>query len=506
MKKNYATSLVDLLRGYCDIPAALNTHLSGIAIDSRKVKKGDLFISTATNKGEIEGHICEALQHGANAILRDGSERCGVHEDGNAVEVSMGGLSSCLGEIVSKFYREPSQDLSVIGVTGTNGKTSVANYLASYLSTSEQKCGVMGTLGFGLVGEDIVETGYTTPDIVEVHKNLALMRDAGAKVIVMEVSSHGLCQGRVDAVSFFGAVFTNLTREHLDYHGSMDDYAKAKQSLFKSKGLRFAVLNRDDEYFSAFKAAIASDVDIRTYGVKNHSADISVLTKKYSASGIRALIKAPIGQVNLDSALLGEFNLCNLLAVIATATAMNDLSELESRIARIQAVPGRMEVVKRPLKPSVVIDYAHTPDALENVLKSLRPLCDGNLKVVFGCGGDRDQGKRPIMAKITAALADEIIVTDDNPRGEPSDAIISDIMAGFEDDSKVDVIKDRRLAIGRALEGAKESDLILVAGKGHEAWQEVKGSRHYFSDIETVRELMINPQVSEVDAREALYD
>ena len=499
MNKIYAHSLVDLLRAYCDVPSALDTHVSGISADSRKVRKGDLFIAVSSSEQQVQDHIDEAVSLGANAILRMGDGGCRIYEDKAAVEICLPDLTNRMGDIVSRFYGDPSEDLKVIGVTGTNGKTSVANYIAQYLSHGDQKCGVMGTLGYGIVGQGMVDTGYTTPDVVGVHRNLACMRDAGAEMVVMEVSSHGLCQRRVDAVKFYGAVFTNLSRDHLDYHQTMDSYASAKRELFRTPGLVFAVLNKDDDYFSDFKSALASGVNAKSYSRKSSAADISVLAQEYTAKGLSALLKTPYGQVSIMSPLLGAFNLDNLLAVVAVASAVNDLADMEARVESIRPVAGRMDVVQHPDKPVVVVDYAHTPDALENVLKSLRPLCAGKLKLIFGCGGDRDKGKRAEMAKVAENLADEIIVTDDNPRSESPRDIIADIMSGFGSDSKVAVIHERRSAISQMLNESVDGDLILIAGKGHESYQEVNGQRHYFNDLETVRELMLGVEQSSQD-------
>ncbi|KZY39332.1 hypothetical protein A3749_00190 [Oleiphilus sp. HI0078] len=509
MQNIYAHSLVDLLRGICNVPAALDTRVSGISIDSRKVQKGDVFIAIASDEAQLELYVAEAIERGANAVLRDGNTNCRIYEDKAAIEICLQGLRQSMGEIAARFFFRPSEEIKVIGVTGTNGKTSVANYLASYISQGPHKCGVMGTLGYGLLGEEteaLVATGYTTPDVIEVHRHLANMRDAGAKFVVMEVSSHGLCQNRVDGVQFYGAVFTNLTRDHLDYHGSMSDYAQAKQKLFQNTSLAFAVLNRDDDLFSDFKAAVTPGTNITSYAVSSKAADVAVLTNELSSSGIHALIKASVGQVMIDSPLLGEFNLSNLLAVLAAATAMNDLESVESRVKKIKAVDGRMEVLRSVNQPTVVVDYAHTPDALENVLKTLAPLCSGSLRVIFGCGGDRDQGKRAEMARVAEALADDIVLSDDNPRGESPEAIIADILAGFAQPSKVEVIHERRMAIQKMLEKSVADDVILVAGKGHETWQEVKGQRHYFSDIETVRELISGAAVLPKALEEVIND
>lgn len=491
---SYTTDLVHLLSGICVVPSALNTAIHGIQVDSRKVKKGDLFLALSGSHSASTDHIVEAVTRGANAVVAEGSLFKGrVFEDGDAVELFVDNLKQKVGEIADRFFQSPSKDVDVIGVTGTNGKTSVTSYLASYFALNGTKSGFIGTLGYGLAGEKIYSTDNTTPNVVDVHRYLAELRDLEVQTVVMEVSSHGMLQGRTDSVHFVGAVFTNLTREHLDYHGTMESYAEAKSLLFMCKGLRFAVINNDDPYAETMVRGILDHVNVIRYGITsmtdqspNYASSITVRSYKLEA-GIYAEINTPKGPVVIKSRLIGRFNLSNLLAVIGVAVASGHKIENLNAIKNIDSVVGRMEVVKVKNQALVVVDYAHTPDALENALKALKPHCTGLIYLVFGCGGDRDIGKRAEMAAISETLADHIIVTDDNPRNEDSEKITNDILTGFKSLTKVSVIHSRAEAILKAMTQASSNDVILIAGKGHETWQEIKGERVFFSDMNEVK-------------------
>lgn len=502
-RKTYSSNLALLLKGICKVPSALDTYVSGLAIDSRKVKPGDLFLAISGNHSKSTDHIKEAVAKGANAIVAEGTINQGrVFEDGLAVELFVDNLKDKIGLIADRFFRSPSKDVAVVGVTGTNGKTSVTNYLASYFANEGVISGLIGTLGYGVVksnGAQLRETGFTTPNVVEVHKCLAELRDAGAKTVFMEVSSHGLSQGRVDSVRFEGAVFTNLTREHLDYHGSMEEYAASKFRLFAMKDLQFVAINEDDDYARKLFEVIEPGVNIFTYGIKSNS-DVSVndyVLNANSASSISANIITPAGEFNVHSGLIGLFNLSNLLAVMTVAVAKQELKSCEQRIQRIQSVEGRMQLVHIKNSPLVIVDYAHTPDALENALEAIKPHCQGNLIAVFGCGGDRDSGKRKEMAQVAEKLADLIVVTDDNPRTEDPEKITNNILEGFKSKRSYVVEHDRRAAIELAISKADSTDVVLIAGKGHETWQEANGERVYFSDIDEVQRILGVPKSRE---------
>jgi len=511
-QKSYRNDLVTLLNGICHVPAALNASISGLSIDSRQVKKGDLFLALSGCHSSSTDHIVEAIENGANAIVAEGKLFEGrVFEDGSAVELFVDDLKHKAGIIADRFFGTPSDEISVIGVTGTNGKTSVASYLAQYLDLSGISSGLIGTLGYGLIksGEiRLSETTHTTPNVVDVHRYLAELRDQGLECVVMEVSSHGLTQGRVDGVRFEGAIFTNLSRDHLDYHGSMQAYAQAKKLLFQTEGLSFAVINQDDPCADEMKTGLATGVKLFTYGVEAE-ADVKVSHYQLSsASGLSlsAHIDTAIGKLSIESGLMGRFNLSNLLAVIAVAIAKQQISRCAERISQLTAVDGRMEVLRSQGQPTAVVDYAHTPDALKNVLETLKPHCEGHLRLVFGCGGDRDIGKRAEMAQIAETLADDILITDDNPRNEDPDSITNEILTGFSSPSGIRVVHDRKQAIASMFKSAKESDIILIAGKGHETWQEVKGKRTFFSDTQEVRRNMGIPHNTALKNIEVAHD
>lgn len=486
--RSYTTNLAYLLKGIYHVPAVLDTQIHGIRTDSRQIKPGEMFVALSVRPEQVAAHIREAIARGATAVIADASV-CAepVVEEGGAVEIFLPDLTARVGEIAARYFKHPSHELSVIGITGTNGKTSVSHYVADYLSRDGLLTGVVGTLGFGipeLDGKDLRVTGYTTPDVVELHRSLALLRDRGARCAAIEVSSHGIEQGRIAGVRFEGAVFTNLSREHMDYHGTMENYGAAKRRLFQVPGLRFAVLNGDDAYASKIRSALSPDVRVLEYGF-NVGNDIRVNTVDFDA-GIQAQVHTPQGEVAIHSPLLGDFNLSNLLAVIGVGLGLGRSPQSFRHLDALTAVTGRMQMVHQPGCPMVVVDFAHTPDALEKVLLTLRPHCKGQLKVVFGCGGDRDKGKRPQMAAIAERLADQVWVTDDNPRTEESAQIIHDICAGFADMTVVAIQPDRARAIAQALAVSGPDDVILVAGKGHETWQEVKGEKTYFNDVEQV--------------------
>ena len=493
--RSYTADLVQLLTGVCDVPSVLNTAIHGLQMDSRKVKKGDLFLALSGCHSASTDHILEAIDRGANAVVAEGKLFKGrVFEDGNAVELFVDDLKLKVGEIADRFFQSPSKDIAVVGVTGTNGKTSVTSYLAKYFSSNGTRSGFIGTLGYGLSDEKIYSTDNTTPSVVDVHRYLAELRDLQVKMVAMEVSSHGLIQGRSDGVRFVGAVFTNLSREHLDYHGTMDDYAEAKSLLFKNKDLRFAVINNDDAYVEVMASGIPENVNVIRYGIGSSSdsalspkLDISATSCEFKA-GIYADINTREGTVPIKSSLIGSFNLSNLLAVVGVAIASGHTVKNLRAINDINAVVGRMEVVKVKGRATTVVDYAHTPDALKSALEALKPHCSGSIYLVFGCGGDRDIGKRPEMAAIAEEMADGIIVTDDNPRYENPEKITDDILRGFKSQNKVKVIHDRSKAILNSLTNSNENDVILIAGKGHETWQEVRGDRVFFSDMSEVND------------------
>lgn len=370
--------------------------------------------------------------------------------------------------------------LDVIGVTGTNGKTSCSRLLAQAFDLLGEQAAVIGTLGAGFLSA-CEQTGCTTPDMLTIHRYIRQFADAGAKHVVMEVSSHGLDQGRVEGVPFDTAVFTNLTRDHLDYHGTMEAYAAAKEKLFTSWSLRHGVVNADDAFGRVLIQKYQHRMNMVSYGAGQM---ISLARAGATAYGYTLDVSVAGTIITVQSQLLGQFNISNLLAVIAVLYAQSvSLADIVNVVGRLSPVPGRLETIMLPHKPLCVVDYAHTPDALQKALVACREFAPGQVYCVFGCGGDRDKGKRPLMAKIAEAYADYSIVTLDNPRTESPSTILSDIQQGFSRCAPVEIIADRKQAIQYALGKAKEGDVVLVAGKGHETYQIIGEERIPFSDV-----------------------
>ncbi len=461
--------------------------ITGLVQDSRELKPGDAFVAIdgfGTHGLAFAEQVREA---GAAAILYEPPAPAEYPAPADALAVE--GLRARMGAMADAFHGQPSAAMTMVGVTGTNGKTSTVQLLAQAWTLRGQKAGTIGTLGAGLYPK-IVPTGFTTPLVLRLHALLAELRDEGASAVAMEVSSHALDQGRVDGVHFDVGVFTNLTRDHLDYHGDMAAYGAAKKRLFDWPGLRAAAVNLDDAYGRELFEAVGGKVRVFGFSSRGASgASVRAEDVRLDASGIRFMLHAG-GQAHpVRSALLGRFNIDNLLGVAATLFALGNAPALIAEtLSQLSPVDGRMNRLGGEAGlPLVVVDYAHTPDALEQALASLRAHTAGRLVCVFGCGGERDTGKRPQMAQAAGRLADVVIVTDDNPRGEDGDAIVADILRGFADASRVQVQRDRAAAIRQAICMAGPEDVVLIAGKGHEPYQEIAGVRHPFEDAAVAR-------------------
>ena len=490
--------LSQLLSGIITIPAENDCVVTGLAIDSREVQAGELFLACRGRTVDAAQFIDSATNHGAVAVLWEVPEDTTAMpvsmrkaENGKAVPViAIKELSAKLGMIADRFYQSPSAQLFVTGITGTNGKTSCSQFLAQALS-EDKPCGVIGTLGQGLYG-NLQETLHTTADAVAVHRWMAEMLAQGAAAVAMEVSSHALDQGRVNGVKFDCAVFTNLSRDHLDYHGDMHHYAETKRSLFIVPELKYAIINSDDEFGRQLIDKLDPSLDILTYGIDaTYQPKIHADKIKMAADGITFVVHTPAGQGELHTSLLGRFNVSNLLAVLGVLLIKGvGLDTALNRLQKITTVPGRMERFGGNGLPLVVVDYAHTPDALEQVLTALREHCEGELWCVFGCGGDRDKGKRPEMGEIAESLADKIVLTSDNPRSESSQQIIDDILHGIQHTTRITIQEDRHLAIVETLSKAKQNDVIVVAGKGHETYQQIGEIRYPFSDVQEVSDCL----------------
>jgi len=481
--------VVELLDGLVVEPLSFDIELKGLALDSRQLKSGFAFIAIAGATQHGLEHMQQAESKGAVVIVYDPLESAGYEMGQVGIEsVAVTDLSQKLGIIAHRFYQAPSEQMDVIGVTGTNGKTTCSQFLLQMLP----QCGVIGTLGWG--GKDgLNETVNTTPDAVVIQQILAEFVREGKTTAVMEVSSHGLEQGRVNAIRFKGAIFTNLSRDHLDYHGSMADYLQAKLSLFNRAELQFAVVNADDENSGRFLAVTQKYVKQWAFSATGkqleQTENLTAENVEISLNGIAFTACWNKERVFVKSSIVGRFNLENILAVMTGLLALGySLQHVAQGVAELKPVKGRMESLGGDGKPFVFVDYAHTPDALEKVLQELKQY--SRLKLIFGCGGDRDKGKRKEMAEIAELLADEVVITNDNPRNESPEQIINDIVLGFKN-KDVEVIPDRRQAISTVISKADKGDCIVVAGKGHESYQEIKGVKHSFSDQGVVRQALL---------------
>jgi UDP-N-acetylmuramyl-tripeptide synthetase len=471
--RNGTASLLDRL-------AHLGVPLADLTADSRAVKMGSIFVAYPGTAQDGRGYIADAISHGAAAVIWE-HEGFEWDERWEVPNLGIDGLRLRISEIAGHVFGNPSETLWMAGVTGTNGKTSVSQWIAAALDAVGRRSAVIGTLGNGLVGER-VEAKNTTPDPIVLQRLLADYLRRGARNVAMEVSSHGLDQGRVAGIRFDCAIFTNLTRDHLDYHGTMEAYAEAKSRLFDSEGLTHRVVNVDDEWGVGLAARHGPDVI--TYGSAK-GARLRASRIGLSEAGVRFHVDSEWGDGEVHAAVLGAFNVSNLCAVIGTLLAAGlTLDEAIAAVSAMKPVPGRLERLGGGAAPLVVVDYAHTPDALEKALEALRPTVAAGHKLacVFGCGGDRDPGKRPMMGRAASRLADEVIVTSDNPRSENARAIIDQVLAGVE--RPAEAIEDRQVAIFSAVHHARPGDVVLIAGKGHETYQEIAGVRHPFSDRE----------------------
>lgn len=456
--------------------------------DSRQVKAGDGFVAWPGTAVDARQFANSAVKQGAVACLLEREDVEQFQLSGESFAAYQG-LKADTGHIAASFYGHPSRELAVIAVTGTNGKTSTAWWLAQALSrlpTSwARPCGVIGTLGVG-VPPDVTSTGLTTPDPVLLQLTLRDFVDAGLKACAMEASSIGVMEGRLDGTTVRTAVFTNFTQDHLDYHGSMEAYWEAKRRVFYWEGLQCAVINIDDvKGIQLADHLRTSAVDVWTTSI-HQSARIQGRNIQYTPQGLSFEVVEGDDSLVLQSRLIGSFNVANVLGVIAAMRSLGiPLSQSVQVCAQLQPVPGRMECLVQADQPLVAVDYAHTPDALEQALQALRPLAQerkGALWCVFGCGGDRDTLKRPLMGAIAARHSDQVVVTSDNPRSEKQEAIIAQILLGISNASDVVVEMDRARAISRAISNADVKDVILIAGKGHEAFQEIAGQKMDFLD------------------------
>lgn len=519
----------------------LHTPLSGLCSDSRQVQPGDVFMAYPglTTDGRL--YIQDAINKGAIAVLSEYQANAQALPLMQVPIIPYTDLQNTVGYIANQFYDKPSEKMHVMGVTGTNGKTSCTHFIAQIMQHLGKPCGVMGTLGVGLLGElrdltvnshkfqmtekhqqihhahninNIHQNNMTTADAILTHQHLAWAYEHNISSMAIEVTSHALTQGRMNGVHFETAIFTNLTRDHLDYHQTLENYWQAKKRLFLDFNPKNSIVNLDDEHgLSLYKELKEQNKNVIGYTSNtNHASDTNhttqmssecmidthhcILTQEvlFNEQGIQANIKTPWGVGNFHCHLLGKFNLSNLLAAIGALCLQGfSLNEVLNALPFLHNAPGRMTSLGGNIstkEPKVIIDFAHTPDALMMVLQALKSHCKGKLWCIFGCGGNRDAGKRPLMAEVAETFADWVIVTNDNPREENPDSIIQDILKGFSDKSSITVESDRALAIAYAIYHANPDDLILVAGKGHETYQIIGKEKIPFNDEAVVKEAL----------------
>ncbi|MGE4350280.1 MAG: UDP-N-acetylmuramoyl-L-alanyl-D-glutamate--2,6-diaminopimelate ligase [Candidatus Berkiella sp.] len=478
--------------------------IKGLTLNSSAIKPAFAFLAIKGHAQDGRAFIKDAIQNKASVIL---AEAQGLKQFLSDIQTSIpiipiDRLLDKVGLLAHSFYQAEDQASTTVGVTGTNGKTTCCFLITQTLQKLNCKSALMGTLGYGMAGKILQTQNLTTPDAVTLHQNYAALLEEGAKVIAMEVSSHGLDQNRLNGLKIDSGIFTNLTQDHLDYHKDMNTYLKAKQKLFERPELKRAIINLDSPYFDKVLAKINPKLPIFIYSLNQpkllrRSYPVStsfIYAKHYSFhnNGIVAEVVTPWGDGELRSPLMGDFNLSNLLAVLTEVCAQGyPLKEVLNALSGAQGAPGRMQRLGRGDLPEVIVDYAHTPDALEKALTAARQHCKRRLWCVFGCGGGRDKEKRHLMGEIASKLADKIIVTNDNPRMEPPRQIITDIMAGIpvDEHKKILIEEDRKAAISYAISHALSVDTIVIAGKGHESYQDLGKERLPFNDVECVEEI-----------------
>ncbi|PMH39927.1 UDP-N-acetylmuramoyl-L-alanyl-D-glutamate--2,6-diaminopimelate ligase [Vibrio sp. 10N.286.49.B3] len=474
-----------------------NLLISHLELDSRKVGSGDTFVAVIGHAVDGRKFISSALSQGASSVIAEACERNphGSIEwvDGVAI-VYIQELNQHLSALAGRFYHQQASENALIGVTGTNGKTTITQLIAQWLELLDQPAAVMGTTGNGFL-DNLQPAANTTGSALEIQHTLSQLSAQGARYTALEISSHGLVQGRIKALSFAAGIFTNLSRDHLDYHGTMEAYAEAKQSLFTAHNCQQAVINIDDEVGLRWLDEVDNAIAVSLAPIATeHKAKHRCLWAEhidYSEQGIRIEFDGTWQSGVLSTPLIGEFNACNVLLAFATLLSLGYSSQqLMASAAKLQPVLGRMELFKAANKAKVVVDYAHTPDALEKALSALRVHCSGQLWVIVGCGGDRDAGKRPMMASIAEQYADRCILTDDNPRSESAAQIIRDMLAGMTCTDNVVIEHDRAQALQHALAHSGVNDIILLAGKGHEDYQIMQGRTIHYSDRESAQQLL----------------
>lgn len=477
-------SLVDLFPDLI-LPQVLTGR---VRLDSRQVEVGDLFIALQGSQLDGRRFIDSAIKQGAGLVLVESEKNAFSYRDASSTEipiVELADLRALLGSWLFTAGGINPDAFNLIGITGTNGKTSVSHYIAQLLTQLKQQTAVIGTVGIGAL-DDLHTATHTTPDIVSLHRTLADLYQQGFTYQAMEVSSHALDQQRTAGAPFRAAVFTNLSRDHLDYHGSMEAYGEAKLRLFTSDNLALSIVNLDDDFSNQILSSQTAQ-QCFTYSLSNPKADLYCHQVQAVSNGFQIELNGRWGKRILVLPLLGDFNIANILAALLTLLGLGfDFERLLKIAESICSVPGRMQLVSSIDTPLVIVDYAHTPDALENALQAIQQHIKGKLWCVFGCGGDRDIGKRPLMAEVAERLSDNVVITSDNPRSEVPELIIEQVCQGLSNkQARVEV--DRQQAILQTVLQAGAEDVVLVAGKGHETYQEISGVRYSFDDVEQAR-------------------
>lgn len=503
-KLDQSPLLSQLLQGMAQMSATLDVKILGLTLDSRQVRPGYLFLAVAGTQVHGVNFVADALAAGAAAIIWEPTdvltEIAQPLRAAGVPVIAVSGLGQQVSTIADRFHGHPSRQLYVVGVTGTDGKTSCTHFIAQALHTAQTPCGLIGTLGYGFYGA--LRAGlHTTPDALTLQQEMAALNEGGAQAVAMEVSSHGLDQNRAGGIAIDVAVLTNLSRDHLDYHGSEAAYAQAKRRLFTQPDLGAAVLNLDDAFGQSLLLELPNALSVIGYTLNTEALEkvarpntrwVAARAIETSMQGMRISVHSNWGDGELHTRLLGRFNASNLLASLAVLLVRGiDFEDALARLANVQTVPGRMEAFGgNAQQPLVVVDYAHTPRALEQVLIALREHCRGHLWCVFGAGGERDAGKRPLMGEVAERLADHVVLTDDNPRYEDATQIVMDILAGMSNSDAVYVERNRGQAIAQALSSSGSGDIVVVAGKGHENYQQIGSRRIPYSDRDQVRALL----------------
>ena len=484
--------LSELLKDWVDVDDQDDVTVTGVSQHSGDTERGDLFLATAGAHGHGLQYCADAISKGASAIAWEPADELPRQLPNYTVPaIEFRQLSRHAADIAARCYGDLNASLSTIAVTGTDGKSSVAHLTAQALEYCSDPCGLMGTLGYGRLTQ-LTEATHTTPPVTRIAKEFARIAHDGCRYVAMEASSHGIAQGRLQNVKIHTAVLTNITRDHLDYHASIEDYIEAKAKLFFALQPRYAVLNYDDESGRRWADELQGKCSVLTYSLQDKNADIYASNIHFHASGIALVLHIEKQSYPIKISLLGTFNVSNVLAIAAILVSVGKSSkQIVDSLQSIQSVPGRMQVIKHARGPAVIVDYAHTPAALSAAIDAARQHFDRKLICVFGCGGDRDRGKRAEMGNVATVKADFTVITSDNPRSEDPARIIEQIAAGCEPDAEYEIHIDRKAAIMRAIELAGDCDAVLIAGKGQEKYQQIGAEKLPFDDVEVATEALL---------------